>query len=378
MDYFCIPEVYNQPVIGVVTTRKTHKGYPLPLGKESHIYQEMILNARKRGLFIYYFYPDGVHWDTKRIQGHMWMNGSWIRKEFVFPDIVYNRIVHRDYERRKTVVECLGGFEKCPDVNLFNSRFLEKWEVYEALKDHPEAAKVLPATALFSRDSLTDFAHSFEEFFIKPRRSSVGKGIIKVISTAGGHFYYAFSSRQTPSWKRVNRIDSLYARILKSAGMSEEGIIIQEGIRLAQYKKRIFDLRTLVQKDHEGKWAYMGSGIRVAGVRRFVTHIPNGGMRAETGNVISHVFDQSLSLENVEQSLREMVSWLPDELEKRTGLSLGVLSMDIGIDQEGQIKLIEVNSKPAKFDETDIRARHLSTLNDYFEFVYQNANLKKG
>jgi hypothetical protein len=36
-------------------------------------------------------------------------------------------------------------------------------------------------------------------------------------------------------------------------------------------------------------------------------------------------------------------------------LSLGVLSLDIGVDESGIMWVIEVNSKPASFDEDDIR-----------------------
>jgi len=67
--------------------------------------------------------------------------------------------------------------------------------------------------------------------------------------------------------------------------------------------------------------------------------------------------------------LMNISSIIPYVLEKSLALSLGIISIDIGINKSGIMQVIEVNSKPASFDEYDIRKRHLSNLNEYFLYL---------
>lgn len=59
-------------------------------------------------------------------------------------------------------------------------------------------------------------------------------------------------------------------------------------------------------------------------------------------------------------------------LEKELKLSLAVLSLDIGVDKNGRMLIIEINSKPASFDENDIRNAHWQNLMDYFIYITEN------
>jgi len=148
--------------------------------------------------------------------------------------------------------------------------------------------------------------------------------------------------------------------------------LIQQGIDLATTGKRVFDLRTEVQKNDQGKWVFTGVGVRVAAPGKYVTHVPNGGSRAEYTKVIKKVFGTTTSInEKLEQQLANITSTVPRVLEKNLGINLGILSIDIGIDKNGLMQVIEVNSKPSSFDESDIRNKHLENLNKYF--IYLNS-----
>lgn len=60
---------------------------------------------------------------------------------------------------------------------------------------------------------------------------------------------------------------------------------------------------------------------------------------------------------------------VPRVLDKKLGLSLAVLSIDIGIDVNGRAWIIEVSSKSDSFDEADIRLRHLRYLMEYYIYL---------
>ena len=376
VDYFVIPANYHKPLVGVLIARKSKKGYPLPTGKKAKIDQEMILAAKDKGIFMYYFFADGWNLKDGMVRGHTWLQGAWRIKCFPMPNIVYNRIVYRSCESQKSVKKIVMEIQDCSEIYLFNTRFLEKWEVYQALKDH-QLAHTLPVTQLFTKKNLDEFTSSFDEIFIKPRDGSLGKGIIKVICLPNGRFCYAPVSKNRTEWKKAKSINDLYQGILHLSGREAHKMILQQGLPLARFQKRIFDIRTLIQKDGSGIWTYVGGGVRIAGPDRFVTHIPNGGKHGRLGEIIPAVFGNTVQVADVEAQIQAVVRWVPQTLENNTKLNLAVLSLDLGIDPSGKVWIIEVNSKPAAFDEDQVRKKHLAILNDYFRYVYSEHNMKR-
>jgi hypothetical protein len=106
----------------------------------------------------------------------------------------------------------------------------------------------------------------------------------------------------------------------------------------------------------------------VAAPKKFVTHIPNGGTSKTYEEVINKVFGKSQKA-RLDQQLHDIAKIVPVVLEESMNLSLGILSIDIGLDKTGIMQIIEVNSKPASFDENAIRKRHLEYLSDYFLYL---------
>lgn len=364
----------NNPSIGILTGKLNTNYYPK--GKKARLFKEMITYGRERGLFIFYFYPEDVNWENKIFKGFTCnKEGRWITGCYPLPDIVYNRIVYRTIETREEVAILLKRCEKEKHIFLFNSRFLDKWEVYQAIARHTAELQLTPETALFSEKNLKNFLSRHFEIYLKPRNGSRGKGIIKVKHRGNHGFSYTRTGSSSGKWVACSTFNDLYKKI-KNKIPPQNPYIIQKAINLATYNGKIFDLRTLVQKDGTGYWTISGVAVRIAAENRIVTHIPNGGRAAPYGRVIKHVFNSEEKTKNINMQLENICTLVPVLLEKKLGLNLAVLSMDIGIDAAGKLWIIEVNSKPASFDENDIRQRHLQLLMDYFSFVAQKSKIK--
>jgi len=133
----------NNPSIGILTSRISTNYYPK--GKKARLFKEMITYGRERGLFIFYFYPEDVNWENKIFKGFTCnKEGRWITGCYPLPDIVYNRIVYRTIETREEVAILLKRCEKEKHIFLFNSRFLDKWEVYQAIARHTAELQLTP------------------------------------------------------------------------------------------------------------------------------------------------------------------------------------------------------------------------------------------
>lgn len=367
------------PIVGVLSTVKISPQSGLPVGKEAKLFREMFIFAARQGIFMFLFTINGINWSKGLIKGYTCIadksaqTGPWLEKTFPFPDIVYNRLRYRHIENQPRVKKYLAKFNNAPEIHLFNSRFLEKWEIYQVLSEH--MAEILPPTQLFNKLNLAIFLRKYPEIFLKPRNSSIGKGIIKIKNVAPHGYIY--SEANSSHWERCFSLEGLYWQV-KMVINNHGDYIIQKGIDMARLDGKIFDLRTQVQKDGSGNWVQTGVAVRVAAQNRFVTHIPNGGKAASYEEVMTKVFGSSekvkdrfnLQLDNI----REHV---PHLLEQHLGLKLGILSIDVAVDTAGKMWIIEVNSKPAGFDEDHIRKRHLQYLIDYFLFLTRNNEVKR-
>ncbi|HWP98312.1 MAG TPA: YheC/YheD family protein [Syntrophomonadaceae bacterium] len=357
------------PIVGILSSYSHHP--VLPSGKKARIYKELYDAARSKGLFIYRFYPEGVDKRRNLINGHTYNHhGRLYTGTFPMPDIVYNRIRYRDIEKRADVKKLLYYFRDKPGVYLFNSRFLNKFEVYRALIHDTGCAELVPETAILNVYSLKYFLGKYGEVYIKPISNSLGHGIVKVKKRSKDVYTVQFAD--SIHQRQKTSVGHVY-RYLKQTGIQPSNYLVQKGIDLATLHGRVFDLRAQVQKDGFGEWTLTGVGVRVAGLNRIVTHIPNGGSAKAYGPVVDHVFQHMpRARSNIDAQLEFMAKQVPKVLNQRLPIELAILSMDIGLDKQGKLWLIEVNSKPSYFDEHHIRAVHTKTLIDYFIFSALN------
>ncbi|MEN6347981.1 MAG: YheC/YheD family protein [Syntrophomonas sp.] len=337
----------------------------------------MFIAAQKEGVFLFEFYPEGVNQKTKTIKGHSIDRlGRFYSAVFPFPDVVYNRVRYRVIENRRDVKQVLRTFELDPGIKVFNTRFLNKLEVYRVLRKNTSTADLIPETALYNTRNLKYFLGKYGTLYLKPIANSRGKGIIKLGKGNAGSYYVQHASKAHTDYQ-PNLIQAHLQ--MKNYGLKPMRYLVQKAIPLATYRGRPFDLRVQVQKDAQGKWMLTGVGARVAGPNRIVTHVPNGGTVKAFDAVVKEAFAESDLMNNgINKQLLYIANVVPEVLERELKLELAILSMDIGIDKHGKLWLIEVNSKPASFDEDAIRKVHTQTLVDYFIFSARNTKSTKG
>lgn len=361
-------------VVGVLTTPRQGSHYLLPYGRDARLKKEMTATAKAHGIFLFFFYPEGFHMGNDTVVGHALQTNKrgtekWITGVFRRPDIVYNRLSYRKNEVQRDIHKLLIYLQNHPQIKLFNRRFLHKWEVYKSLVNNSSTCDLVPETRLFNLSNLDLMLHKYPQVFVKPMNNSVGKGIRVVRRNRAGTGYEYKPAGSDNKWKSCKLIRSLYLNL--KAGMTDSRqYLIQRGLHLSEIDGRIFDLRAQVQKNGCGEWVLTGVGVRVAAPNKYVTHVPNGGSRADYDQIMMRVCNgYPRCLKNLEVQLIRICNTVPTVLEKALGMNLGILSIDIGLEQNGIMQVIEVNSKPASFDEDHIRQRHLEYLNQYFLYL---------
>lgn len=358
------------PVIGILAAGRP--GDTASSQRAGRLYKQLILQGWAKGLFIYCFYPQDISWSRGLIHGYTCTpNGKWLTGQFALPDIVYNRILYRSTENKKMVQKMLEEFDRHPGIYLFNRRFLNKWEVMQVLEQNHRTRQWIPETTPFSAANLKVMLQRHQDLFLKPCHNSKGQGILKIERTGDKGFRYGRTEWKGKYWIYVPNANQLAMRLRQNLKDSRH-YIIQQGIDLARLQGRVFDLRAQAQKNRHGEWVLTGVGVRIAARNRFVTHVPNGGSRADFYSVIKEVFDSPQVLNSIEQELNRICTIAPVVLEQELRIPLGILSLDIGVDTSARLWILEINSKPARFDETDIRQRHMQLLLDYFIFAAEH------
>ncbi|MDA8234742.1 MAG: YheC/YheD family protein [Clostridia bacterium] len=362
------------PIIGIFTYRdEQHQLNPgLPFGAQTGSFKSLILTGARLNALVFVFTPSDIDWETRTIKGKTYLGekgkGIWETRNFPLPDVVYDRIPTRTDEGRPEVQDAKERLQEIRYINYFNPQFLNKWITYNALMEDELMARYIPDTALY--EDFTSVALMLKRHgrvFLKPTASSIGKGIMEILWVKGG-----FQCRFRQSQSNVSKVirSSKELKDLVDSLVGRRSYLVQQGIVLAHYQERPFDVRALVQKTVDGSWVVTGMAARVAGPGSITTHVPNGGTAEALDKVIKEVFDQELTEDRgIGRELRKAALLAPPLIESYLQKNFAELSMDIGIDQGGRVWIIEVNSKPFRFDEKVIRLQSWVTIINYAKRV---------
>lgn len=326
---------------------------------------DIIRMGRKIGVTVFIVTPRGIHPHASSVRGYLLddhgENIRWIPATMPMPNIVYNRIPNRISEQQHEEQDAIQFFLETPGIQLFNPGFFDKWTLFEYLIKSDETKPYLPETVQWNNG--TKCHQLFQRhpiLFLKPVDGKAGLDMIRIIRNS----YRYEVIHQSKNGKRryyATHFKALW-RLLEALTYQRK-YILQQGIPLATYRNRPFDLRLLVQKGGTGCWQVTGLGIRVAGRDAISTHVPMGGSIAPASEVLQEVFRerQAEIREAIEQTALKIARHI--EAEKRC--NLGEMSMDLGIEHNGRLWFFEANAKPMKFDEPDIRRLSLARLIHY-------------
>lgn len=351
------------PLIGILTVSD---GSGFRGNKEN--FKDIFLSGKRLGGIVFVFTPESINWDSKVVRGYLYDEklDTWIEHQLPFPHVVYNRIPTRKMEKKNVVSNTIKQLASCDNVTFFNPSFFNKHVIFRILENIPTVSGYLPETSkLDAYTKLKSFTSRHKFVYLKPVLGKAGEGIMRL-------------EKEKRRWKlrqvQDQRAVSYYFPTLKSTWkyiqkkMRGRRYIIQQGIPLAQYKGRPFDVRVLVQKNGSGQWGVTGVGIRRAGAESITTHVPRGGSVQSTERVLSHLFAERADAirQQVEKTALTIAAALNAKIE-----NLAEMSMDLGLTREGKIWFFEANAKPEKFDEPNIREGSLSNLIRYSQYVSQ-------
>jgi hypothetical protein len=342
------------PLIGVMVPR-VHRNLPeRPFGSITAFCRELTSACALYGAHVFFLTPEEMNGNPRTVSGWTW-DGGWARRTFPVPDVVYNRLTSRRYEQRPNVQQFMKDAKTRYGTIIFNEKYLNKTEVFDALYREEPLRAVLPESHLFKNyQMLKSMSSRYDTLFLKPAAGSLGKGIILLRREPDG-LYSCHYARQ--SGTRTRTFESLPAVFKTLSGkLKTRRYQIQQGLNLIQIGGRPVDFRALVQRDESGQWSITSIVGRIAGERHFVSNLARGGTLSTVAGALArsnlyaglHAFAQA--------KLRRCALDVAKGIETQIDAHFAELGIDLAVDTDGKVWLLEVNSKPSKEDNTPLSA----------------------
>lgn len=328
------------PVIGLLTDFPSNEEDE-PHFRSIHAFcEELHHGITETGGFFYVF-----SYDQFLNRGYYLINGKWSPFEHPLPDVIYNRIHSRKLEHSEPFKHFRKRLETLL-IPLFNERFLSKWEVYNQIFHETHLFPFLPKTKIYTKEHLYELTQEFETVFIKPVHGSQGRNIMKLKKEEDSQFSLQTSIAALNDRSRNKYLLDEVHQLIKQI-LHNRFYIIQQGIELVTFESCAMDFRVLCHKNLNNHWQVTSIVARVASENEFVSNIARGGRILRPLNVLHTCLGHKKSIE-VLALMKELALETASTISgSSTGIT-GELGIDIGVDQEGQLWIIEVNSKPSK------------------------------
>lgn len=321
-----------------------------PFGSMAAFIQEMARYCKKSHVIFYVMPLHLQHAEQiDMFNGYLYINNRWVKKELPLPDVIHNRIASRKLEKSETTTHLFAFLQK-QRIPIFNERFLNKWEVFNAFKEETVLIPHLPNTTLYRKASdLDTMLQKHPVIYVKPINGSLGQKIMRITQN-NGKFTLQFSHAVNIQANEYTLLALLRTVI---PIVKKEPYIIQQGIPSLMYHDRHTDFRVLCNKDKTGKWQVSSIVARCSPHGQIVSNLAKGGTLHRPEQILNLRYNKR-ETEACLKFCNELALHCAHTIERHFHGIYGELGIDLIVDENGKPWIIEANTKPSKTDETNM------------------------
>lgn len=288
--------------------------------------------AKEHQAEVVFFNPDQIDFKNKLIHGRKYKYGEWVDEVTYFPDVVYNDIPLRKDEK---IYNQLSN-EAIP----FTTRRLGKTKLeFQSLmaKNAFLSKYKIDSTPYREFNDLNKMLDDNKTVFLKPNRGHKGLGIT-VFEKKGNEVHISNA-------EGLNKVIPLTA--LKSYMENIKDLEyhhLQPGINSITVEGNPFVIRSYVGRNGKGRWILFFHYAAVSSSKSKIVNV-------SVGSSISYIMP---FLENMygdkARSIKSKLDKVAIEIAKQTQTftpdMIDALGIDLGISENGDIYIIEINAFP--------------------------------
>ncbi|PCK22324.1 spore coat associated protein [Bacillus pumilus] len=332
--------LYIGPLIGIFTAGFEQNAQPL--GARSDFFIKLLQSFRQHAGVAYLFGTHSIDWERGTVEGLLYQQKKWIKKQLPLPSVVYDRLPNRKATQSAFVQETKRKLTQEYDIPWFNPYFFNKWHIHEQLMTDerttsflPHSIQLDPADALMKIKTLL---HLHQVIYLKPMNGSHGDGIYRLKTTESG-MTACSNGGMTIQYESV---DDFLKQLRK--GRVIHDFIAQQGIELLQIENQLLDFRVHTNKNKDGHWTVTAVAAKVSGDHTVTTHQLHGG----TVKTLNVVFPEAKTRLQMLQQLSDTALTLSQVIDEKMPGFIGEIGFDLGIDHTGAIWMFEANSRPGR------------------------------
>lgn len=216
-----------------------------------------------------------------------------------------------------------------------------KWAKHRIVQANPELRQFLPDTTPYTVENLQQYLNRYSVVFVKPALGTGGRKIFQVRQTKVGTYVVKMEHKQRTA-TTLAQVDAWVRNVARGGQY-----LIQQGIRLATWNGRPVDLRTILQLNESGQWECTGMFSKNAGKNLAVTNVCIGGSAhtvEEYLQAVGYTKQQSVALMKRLEAMSLAIVRPFGRAYRNT-----IYGLDVGLDVNGKLWLIEVNTVPTLY-----------------------------
>lgn len=304
---------------------------------------EIAKRASHFNIRCYRFIPSSINPITEKADGELYQPASetWESCQFAIPPILYDRCFYTKSVFSKHNSSIVNWLKTREDLTFLGYGLPNKLELYNYLQK-TELRAYLPKTNEFTRPEL--FLNNLQDgvpIMLKPANGSQGRGIFKVTKEKETILIETDKEEQ----QIVKSFPIPKASLWLESLTEENRYLYQPYLNLVNQNNEPFDLRVLVQKTKTGEWGQAGNGVRTGRQNGLISNISAGGIVSKAEDWLNTLPNKQKSF--LTEELQYLLTTIPALLEKHFP-PLFELGIDIGIDTNGAIWVLDINSKPGR------------------------------
>jgi glutathione synthase/RimK-type ligase-like ATP-grasp enzyme len=338
-------------IFGILANVKTENGQIT--GQQQQAFRNLLEAARRYGMCGCVFSVEDIDWDDGTVACFL-LEGKmrWAKKRLPLPDVVYDQIISRRYINRSDVALLRERLKKMLSKRFFNPGYFDKWQVHRWLIGDRRTVSYVPGAIRFeSVEQAAPFLYQYPDVYLKPVHGSLGIGIIRARRRADGRIFYQIKKKDGSLRQEYAGSVSVFLKKFEKR-LKKGPYLIQRALKLKNWQGRPFDIRVLLQKDGAGNWKRTKTFCRIAKAGQITSNLSTGGDALAVKQVLQEMYEEK-KVRRIMRRLREIAEAVPQVIEQENEGTIGELGLDLGLDEEGNIWVIEVNAKPWKKPNTE-------------------------
>lgn len=371
-----VRQLSAEPVmLGIMVVYRHSRRTRRPPFADRGFYRKLSKAGAEYGIRVFVFDPLYVDWASGTVAGYEYLGDSvkWRKIRRPVPAVVYDRCFYSGKSQYMRYSAALRRLERLPVVRYMMRGLSGKWQVQQFLSLSPKLRSYLPDTVVLTRmEQIADWLKYHDACILKPNAGSHGKKIVRIKRVSGKRFEVTGrNSRNEPILASFDSMNQLLGWMKRFIGSKK--YLLQQYLNLQTTTGQPFDIRSLVQKGGDGSWQLTGMAVRIGRPGSLTANLHGGGSSIPIQPFMEEQFGK-IEGETIMQQLEDLSYGIPEQLERQHH-RLVELGVDFGIDQDGKVWILEVNSKPgrsvfARLHDVRTSRASVSNLIDYARYLF--------